>query len=177
MATAILFFGSAALILFMQCFGWLKEGVWESFSALDALQAVFRSEWRWIHYPTNWIGVHKILSWLPACFATLPAGIAIDCVVVTVGGMAGALDKAGDQLAGATEEQIQARLLKAHEREERARAKLLKTYGREPTVQELQIECKKQERKGERYVSLFFLAISGAAFVGFLCYYLIKKLW
>jgi hypothetical protein len=58
-------------ILFYQGSKFLQIGVWQSVSVIDALR-YFGSEWA--HSPNTWLGVHKILDFLPMSIGGLILG-------------------------------------------------------------------------------------------------------
>ena len=76
----VLIAGSAILaglaIPAWQVFVWLRDGVWFPFSIIDSMRLIRAfvsgsdSTWTafdaWLVTPTNWIGIHKLLSFLHA---------------------------------------------------------------------------------------------------------------
>jgi hypothetical protein len=63
----------AGLILIgLQIYGWLRNGDWQSVSAIDGLR--FFSSNPWLLAPQDWIGVHSILSRLPLSVSLLAIG-------------------------------------------------------------------------------------------------------
>ena len=71
-ATAIGGFGFLALVasLGYQTYLYLKHGVWFGLSVADVLHWIGAIKPDWYTHPQNWIGVHKVLSFLHAGFST-----------------------------------------------------------------------------------------------------------
>ena len=65
---AILFFfglvaiGIPLMVLMKQIMSYLHAGFWSSFSVIDALAWLGNA---WALFPTDWLGAHKILAWMP----------------------------------------------------------------------------------------------------------------
>ncbi len=60
-------------ICLYQIYYWLKYAEWNSFSLLFPLSYI--SEIReWVSYPYEWVGVHKILDFLPLSITLLMVG-------------------------------------------------------------------------------------------------------
>ena len=54
-----------------QCYTYLRYGEWKAESVLSAFDS------NWAATPSDWIGLHDILNWVPLSFALILAGIAI----------------------------------------------------------------------------------------------------
>ncbi len=49
-----------------QIYTYLRVGEWDTFSLIDLVQEVFpASAGQWVLFPTDWIGLHEVLSWMP----------------------------------------------------------------------------------------------------------------
>ena len=70
---ALLSLGALALVagLGYQTYLYLKHGVWFGLSVIEALHWIGVIKDSWYTYPQDWIGVHKVLSFLNAGFSTL----------------------------------------------------------------------------------------------------------
>jgi len=53
-----------------QAYLYLKHGVWFGLSVADVLHWIGAIKQDWYAYPKDWIGVHKVLSFLNAGFST-----------------------------------------------------------------------------------------------------------
>lgn len=60
-----------------QIFLWLRDGRWTSVSVLDLLSWSGVGSQDWIARPNEWIGVWKLLNWLPLSAASLVVGIVL----------------------------------------------------------------------------------------------------
>ena len=71
-ATAIGGFGALAMVssLGYQIYLYLKHGVWLGLSVVEALHWIGAIGDNWYENPQDWIGVHKVLSFLNAGFST-----------------------------------------------------------------------------------------------------------
>lgn len=54
--------GIPLMVLMKQIVSYLSAGYWNSFSIIDALAWAGNA---WALFPTSWLGVHKILAWMP----------------------------------------------------------------------------------------------------------------
>lgn len=69
---ALAFFAIAVplVVLPYQVFWFFKLGRWTSVSVLDTLKFFFSPGVdSWLLFPTDWLGLHKALEWLPSAFA------------------------------------------------------------------------------------------------------------
>jgi hypothetical protein len=57
-----------------QVFHWLYAGEWSALSLLDVVRKVGPPLTAWADQPTKWIGVWKVLCWLPAALAGVVFG-------------------------------------------------------------------------------------------------------
>lgn len=53
-----------------QLYHWLRYAEWESFSLLWPLSYLPRFE-DWVYYPDEWLGVHKVLEYIPFAFVLI----------------------------------------------------------------------------------------------------------
>lgn len=63
-------------ILAFQCYLYLQNGVWTPISIIDAGLWI-ESDWAWGGYPTEWIGVYRILGFIPTSAAVMVVGYII----------------------------------------------------------------------------------------------------
>ncbi len=57
-----------------QIYEYLRHDIWNSLSVVSALQ------WggvKWANAPTDWVGLHRILDWMPLSLALVAIGILI----------------------------------------------------------------------------------------------------
>ena len=73
----ILMLISSPGIIIYQCFLWLKDGYWTSFSILSLLNQVPGNIGYWSYSPSNWIGFHKMIGGTPLSLFLLIFGILI----------------------------------------------------------------------------------------------------
>ena len=57
-----------------QCYHWMRDGAWWPVSLLTAL-AWAGVGGTWILFPTDWLGLHKLLDGIPLSIALVAAGI------------------------------------------------------------------------------------------------------
>lgn len=70
--------GGSLLLLGFQLLAYLKDGFWTGISVLDAVRYVSpQSPYSWINSPSEWLGVHAILSAAPAAVAGLLGGLLV----------------------------------------------------------------------------------------------------
>lgn len=70
-----LFLGTVGLLMY-QAYTFLKFGNWPPVSLLAGLAEVFGGDLAaWASNPTKWIGVHKILNWIPMTLVLGVAGV------------------------------------------------------------------------------------------------------
>lgn len=63
-------------VLGWQTYMWLQLGEWQSFSVLDALAMLANPGVdSWLLFPQSWVGVHKLIAWMPAGFALFVFGV------------------------------------------------------------------------------------------------------
>lgn len=64
---------------------WLRSGRWLSLSLIEALQSI---NWdnpafiSWLHYPQDWIGLHKVLAFVPLSVFLMVAGLLLFVLVL-----------------------------------------------------------------------------------------------
>jgi hypothetical protein len=66
----LVYLGSAGYFFWTfgaQVLGWLNTAVWETHSIVDVLHAQGST---WAMYPEEWVGLHKVLDFIHAGFAT-----------------------------------------------------------------------------------------------------------
>jgi hypothetical protein len=72
---AICMLGSLG-VLGWQVYMWLQLGEWQSFSVLAALAMLTNPGIdSWLLFPHSWIGIHKLIAWMPAGFALFAFGV------------------------------------------------------------------------------------------------------
>jgi hypothetical protein len=58
---------SGLVLLLYQSFRWLLDGSWPNYSLLNVLNAFGPAELQqWVWEPGSWLGLHKLLAWLPS---------------------------------------------------------------------------------------------------------------
>lgn len=57
-----------------QLFVYLKYGAWVSISVLDALGLLGGRVSVWTAFPSDWLGLHAMLAWVPAALVLLCIG-------------------------------------------------------------------------------------------------------
>jgi hypothetical protein len=57
-------------ILGWQTFNFLESGIWLSFSILDLLDCIAPAV-KWVSYPQEWKGLHKVFGWLHGSVGTV----------------------------------------------------------------------------------------------------------
>jgi len=67
-----LFFTGALFIFGYQLFQWLRHGDWKSISVITGLRWLESS---WAVYPREWLGVHKLLDFIPLSIALILLGL------------------------------------------------------------------------------------------------------
>lgn len=68
--------GSACLAMYFGVL-WLKNGAWPSYTAIDGFCWLFScAPDSWAYLPQDWLGVHKVLSWLSPPGAIFILGMA-----------------------------------------------------------------------------------------------------
>ena len=75
----VLGLGSGVLILALQCFIWAKSGVWHAIPATEIMILAGGDLAIWAHRPTDWVGLHAFLAWLPLSFVALVVGFLAMC--------------------------------------------------------------------------------------------------
>lgn len=59
-------FGLSGVSIFLyQIYYWLRYAEWNSFSLLWPLSFASGGLQDWVYYPYEWVGIHKILDFLP----------------------------------------------------------------------------------------------------------------
>lgn len=76
-AIGILLFISSPCLIIYQCFLWLKDGYWTSFSILSLLNLVPGNIGYWSYSPLTWIGFHRMIGGTPLSLFLLILGILI----------------------------------------------------------------------------------------------------
>lgn len=68
-------------ILGIQTFAFLMHGEWHPFTAMNLIQLAYSNtsgRWpSWVIEPDTWIGVHAVLSWLPASLSLIIVGFVL----------------------------------------------------------------------------------------------------
>jgi hypothetical protein len=57
-----------------QLYNYLRYNIWTSVSVIDALQWTGQ---KWAYTPTDWLGVYRILEWMPLSVALPTMGIVV----------------------------------------------------------------------------------------------------
>ncbi|WP_095085116.1 hypothetical protein [Mesorhizobium sophorae] len=66
----------ALAILGLQTVWFLQTGEWTPLSAMNLMQHFFEPEKSpWVFNPQSWIGLHRILEWLPSSFVAFFLGL------------------------------------------------------------------------------------------------------
>lgn len=76
LAIGPLFVTSGIGFFIYQIYSWLRNGEWVQYSLIWALSYV-ESIQSWSYYPTEWIGVHKILDIIPFSIFLIAIGVFI----------------------------------------------------------------------------------------------------
>jgi hypothetical protein len=71
------FFGGACILLW-QVYGYLRFESWQPLSLVDVLS---RFEVRWAIAPTDWLGLHRILEWMPLSVLVPIIGLVLALIV------------------------------------------------------------------------------------------------
>lgn len=75
----VLGLGLGILILALQCFLWVKLGVWHPIPSTEIAIAFGGKLALWAHNPADWVGLHAFLAWLPLSFVALVVGFLAMC--------------------------------------------------------------------------------------------------
>ena len=67
-------FFSSFCILIWQVYGYLRLESWRSLSTLDVLRSF---EMKWAITPTDWLGLYRILEWMPLSLSLPIVGIVL----------------------------------------------------------------------------------------------------
>lgn len=59
----------------LQCFWYLQDGTWTSLSFIDV--AARYLDVPWARYPTEWFGLHTILSYIPVGLVAFLVGVGL----------------------------------------------------------------------------------------------------
>lgn len=66
------------VIVGLQCYGFLKSGAWPSVSIALLLTTVLSPPAdSWLVSPTDWLGVHRAITFLPASLGVLGTGMGL----------------------------------------------------------------------------------------------------
>ena len=71
--TVVSSFGGFCILLW-QAYGYLRQEVWQPVSAIDALRYV---NMKWAFAPTDWLGLYRILEWMPLSLLLPIAGVVL----------------------------------------------------------------------------------------------------
>jgi hypothetical protein len=75
------YFGVAApSILIWQAYYYLRHGVWQPISLIDALRYV---NMKWAISPSDWIGLYHFLDWIPLSLLLLITGFSFAFVALS----------------------------------------------------------------------------------------------
>ena len=66
--------GGFGLIIF-QIFNYLKVGIWEPYSLLNAISKINEKSQHWVESPTDWVGLHSIFSRIPLSLCSVLVGL------------------------------------------------------------------------------------------------------
>lgn len=75
---ALIFWAGCAVSVYLigsQIYYFLQIGTWPAEGLMDWMAEQF--QWQWAEYPTDWIGLHKILNFLNAGASVFFAGCAV----------------------------------------------------------------------------------------------------
>jgi hypothetical protein len=64
-------------ILGWQAYGYLRHGVWQPISTIDALRYM---NMKWAISPTDWLGLYRFLDWMPLSLLSLITGVGISFI-------------------------------------------------------------------------------------------------
>ena len=70
----IFFFTLPLPILGWQAYNYLRHGVWQPISLIDALRY---ANMKWAIAPTDWIGLYRFLDWIPLAMLLTATGLGI----------------------------------------------------------------------------------------------------
>ena len=65
---------SGLSILGWQVYGYLRQEVWQPVSAIDALRY---ANMKWANDPKDWLGVYRILEWMPLSLLLPGTGVVL----------------------------------------------------------------------------------------------------
>ncbi len=82
MALAALCALGAVAVWAYQLLAYLQSGAWVAVSLLDALRHGPESIALWVVWPSGWIGLHKVLGWLPLSAALIALALLLAAVAL-----------------------------------------------------------------------------------------------
>jgi hypothetical protein len=66
------FWIGAVIVLSLQAYVFLQDGVWPPFSIIDA--GKYFTTYPWFYQPDQWLGLYKILHWIPVSLVLAAVG-------------------------------------------------------------------------------------------------------
>lgn len=67
-------------VLMWQMYSLAQSGEWSSVSVIDAL-VWLGLDIPWLHSPVSWIGIWKLLNWLPAALGSFLLSVVLACTM------------------------------------------------------------------------------------------------
>jgi hypothetical protein len=71
--------GVGFLVVGYDAYKWLRFGAWAPTSLMDVLTGLekavgYQGQWSWLHFPTDWLGVHSLLTGCPLSLGLVVGG-------------------------------------------------------------------------------------------------------